>query len=444
MQQTFSQKFSTLDLLKFAAPSIVMMILMSLYTIVDGIFVSRYVGSNALSSINIVWPYVCLVNAISTMLGTGGNAIISRYMGQHKMDRARQCLTSFVLVGILCSVVSLVICRLFLSDISYLLGSNDELLADCNTYLILCMTFAPAAMLQGMFQSYFVTSGNSSIGLYVSTAAGIFNMVFDYVFIVIFHLGVAGAAIATGIGQCIPALVGLWYFTFGKSELKFTKFSFNKHEFIEACYNGSSEMVTQLSNAIMTYLFNVILMRLAGSAGVAAITIILYGQFVFVAFYLGLSVGISPIVGYKYGANDKAELKHIYKIVFLFTVVSSVLVAFLAFMSADLMVEIFTKEKATYDLTVAGFKLFSISFIFSGFNVMSSGFFTALSNGKISALISFCRTLVFTSLFIILLSNLFGTTGTWLAVPAAEFMTCLICAYMHKKYFLTKNEFCYF
>ena len=203
-------------------------------------------------------------------------------------------------------------------------------------------------------------------------------------------------------------------------------------------------MVTQLSNAIMTYLFNVILMRLAGSAGVAAITIILYGQFVFVAFYLGLSVGISPIVGYKYGANDKEELRHIYKIVFLFTIVSSVLVAILAFMSANLMVEVFTKEKATYDLTVAGFKLFSISFIFSGFNVMSSGFFTALSNGKISALISFCRTLVFTSLFIILLSNLFGTTGTWLAVPAAEFMTCLICFYMHKKYFLSKNEVCYF
>ncbi len=444
MQQTFSQKFTTIGLLKFAAPSIIMMILMSLYTIVDGIFISRFVGSNALSSINIVWPYVCCVNAISTMLGTGGNAIISRYMGQQKMDEARQCLTAFVCIGVICSLISLFICRLFLSDISYLLGANDELLSNCNTYLILCMTFAPASMLQGMFQSFFVTSGNSSIGLIVSTVAGIFNMVFDYIFIALCGWGVGGAAIATGIGQCIPAIVGLWYFTKGKTELRFTRFKFNKHELMEACYNGSSEMVTQLSNAIMTYLFNIILMKLAGSAGVAAITIILYGQFVFVAFYLGLSVGISPIVGYKYGANDREELKHIYKIVFLFTMISSVAVAFVAFMSTEMMVEVFTKEKATYDLTVAGFKLFSISFIFSGFNVMSSGFFTALSNGKISALISFCRTLVFTSIFIILLSHLFGVTGTWLSVPAAEGLTAAVCIFMHKKYFLTKNEYCYF
>ena len=444
MHQQFSQKFTTRALLRFAAPSIFMMILMSLYTIVDGIFVSRFVGSNALSAINIVYPYVCFTVAVSTMLGTGGNAIISRYMGQHKMDEARQCLSMFVVIGILFSVVSLAICRAFLTNISYLLGSNDELLGDCNTYLMICMSFAPAAMLQGMFQSYFVTSGNSSIGLYVSTAAGIFNVVFDYVFIVLCHLGVAGAALATGIGQCIPALVGLWYFSFGKTELKFSKFKWNLHELLEACYNGSSEMVTQLSNAVMTYLFNIILMKLAGSNGVAAITIILYGQFVFVAFYLGFSVGISPIVGYKYGANDKAELKHIYKIVFLFTIVSSIVVAILAFMSTELMVGIFTKEKATYDLTVTGFRLFSISFLFSGINVMSSGFFTALSNGKISALISFCRTLIFTSLFIILLSYVFGTTGTWLAVPAAEGITCIVCFFMHKKYFLSNNELAYF
>ena len=444
MHTTFSQKFITRSLLKFAAPSIFMMMLMSLYTIVDGIFVSRLVGSNALSSLNIVYPVINIVVAIGTMFATGGNAIISRYLGERRIKDARNCLSEFVCIGFIFSFVAMILTQCFLTPISYFLGSNEILLKDCNTYLSISMYFAPACMLQSLFQSYFVTSGNSKIGLILSVISGIFNVVFDYVFIAIFHMGVGGAALATGLGQVIPAIVGLYYFTFSKTELKFCTFQFHFSEIWKACYNGSSEMVSQLSNAIMTFLFNIILMRLAGASGVAAITILLYAQFLFNAFYLGLSIGISPIVGFKYGANELEELKHIYKISFGFTALSSILIMLAAILSSNILVGIFTKEVETYNLAVVGFKLFSINFLFSGLNIISSGFFTALSNGKVSAIISFCRTLIFTSSSLIILSQFFGLTGAWLAVPVAEALTLILCIFLHKKYFLGHGEYVYF
>lgn len=421
-----------------------MMMLLSLYTIVDGIFVSRLVGSNALSSLNIVYPVINIVVAVGTMLATGGNAIMSRYLGQNRLEDAKVALSEFVCLGLFVSIVLMVFSQLFTSQIAYFLGSNDELLKDCDTYLSISMYFAPACMLQTLFQSYFVTSGNSRIGLILSFVSGVFNVVFDYVFIAIFHMGIAGAALATGLGQVIPAIVGVYYFFFGKTQLKFTSFKFNVREVLEACYNGSSEMVSQLSNAIMTFLFNIILMKLAGASGVAAITILLYTQFLFNAFYLGFSIGISPIVGFKYGANELKELKHIYKVTFIFTFISSILIFIVALMSANGLVQVFTHEKDTYDLAVAGFRLFAINFLFSGLNIMSSGFFTALSNGKISALISFCRTLIFTASSLILLSRLFGINGAWIAVPVAEILTLLLCIYLHRKYFLTNNGLNYF
>ena len=444
MHTTFSQSFNTRSLLKFAAPSILMMILLSLYTIVDGIFVSRLVGSNALSSLNIVYPIINIVVAIGTMLATGGNAIMSRYLGQNRLEDAKAALSEFVALGLLVSFVLMIFSQLFKTQISYFLGSNDLLLKDCNIYLSISMYFAPACMLQTLFQSYFVTSGNSKIGLILSFISGVFNVVFDYVLIVIFHMGVAGAALATGLGQLIPAVVGIYYFFFRKTQLKFSSFSFNVQEILEVCYNGSSEMVSQLSNAIMTFLFNIILMRLAGANGVAAITILLYTQFLFNAFYLGFSIGISPIVGYKYGANELKELKHIYKVTFLFTALSSVVIFAVALASTNGLVGVFTHEKATYDLAVTGFKLFAINFLFSGLNILSSGFFPALSNGKISELISFCRTLIFTSISLIFFSHIFGIIGAWIAVPLAEILTLLLCVYLHRKYFLSENKISYF
>ena len=302
MSTSISQHFSPWSLLKFAFPSIIMMMFMSLYTIVDGIFISRFIGSNALSSLNIVYPVASVVIAIGTMLATGGNAVISRYLGEDKQQLAKECLSLFTLVGFLLSLLASILAHLFPDFISRALGANDLLLADCRTYLTVLMTFAPACMLQTLFQSYLVTAEAPHLGLFLTMIAGVINAGMDYVLIVYCNLGIAGAALATGLGQMVPALAGLVFFLNQKHTLHLTRFTMHTKELIQACYNGSSEMVNQLSNAVITFLFNIILMRLAGPNGVAAITILLYGQFLFNAFYLGFSIGISPIVGYQYGA----------------------------------------------------------------------------------------------------------------------------------------------
>ena len=443
MNHSINQNITPAGLLKFAAPSIIMMVFMSLYTIVDGIFVSRFVGSNALSSVNIVYPVINVAIALSTMLGTGGSAIISRYLGEGKNKRAREALTQFVAVALALSLILLIFSEAFLTAISRFLGASDVLLADCRLYLGASMLFVPACMLQAVFQSFLVTAGRPGIGLLLMTGAGISNMILDYVLIVPCQMGIAGAALATGIGQCIPAVCGLCFFIFTKQELRFCRFTFSVKEILEACYNGSSEMVSQLSNAVITFLFNIVMMSLAGEHGVAAITILLYGQFLFNAVYMGFSIGIAPIVGFQYGAGNREKLRKIYRISFLSVAVSSVVVVAIAIIFSPTIVAIFTKEQRTWELASAGFRLFAINFLFSGINITSSGFFTALSNGKISALISFSRTLVFIVISLLILPRILGITGAWIAIPVAEFLTLIISGWMHRRYFLVPGELNY-
>ena len=431
MSHSINQNITPAALLKFAAPSIVMMVFMSLYTIVDGIFVSRFLGSNALSSLNIVYPVVSVAVALSTMLGTGGSAIVSKYLGEGKNRRAREALTQFVVLALLLSFILLILSEMFLTPISRFLGASDALLVDCRRYLGIIMMFVPACMLQSVFQSFLATAGYPGLGLVLMIAAGICNVAFDYVLIVPCQMGIAGAALATGIGQCIPAVCGLFFFLFTKQELRFCHFTVSVKEILNACYNGSSEMVSQLSNAVITFLFNIVMMSLAGENGVAAITILLYGQFLFNAVYMGFSIGISPIVGFQYGAGNKEKLRKIYRISFMFVMISSVLVVVVAVLFSPAIVTIFTKDQSTWDLAAVGFRIFAVNFLFSGINVVSSGFFTALSNG----LISFSRTLGFIVVSLLTLPSIFGITGAWLAVPVAEFMTMIFSGWMHRKYF---------
>lgn len=444
MNTSFNQNFTPFSLLKFAAPSIIMMIFMSLYTIIDGIFVSRFVGSNALSSVNIVYPIINIAIAIATMLGTGGNAVIGKYLGEGKQKIARQSLTQFVVLCIGISIVFLVLSQFFLTPISQFLGASDILLSDCKNYLGISMLFIPACMLQCIFQSFFVTAGRPGLGLFLMIGAGILNMIFDYILIVPCQMGVSGAAIATGIGQCIPAIFGLCFFLFSKGDLHFCRFSFNIKEIISACYNGSSEMVSQLSNAIITFLFNIVMMKLAGEHGIAAITILLYGQFLFNAFYLGFSIGISPIIAFQYGAGNKERLFTIYKISFLFVIVSSIIIATAAIILSPNIVTVFTKDPQTYKLAAVGFQIFSINFLFSGISITSSGFFTALSNGSVSAIISFCRSLGFIVLSLLILPQFLGIVGAWIAIPVAELCTLIITGVTHFIYFRKNGEKSYF
>jgi putative MATE family efflux protein len=378
--------------------------------------------------------------AISTMLGTGGSTIISKYLGEGKKERAREALTQFVVLALVLSFVLLIISEIFLTPISRFLGASDILLADCRMYLGTAMLFAPACMLQAVFQSFLVTAGRPGLGLALMIGAGISNMVLDYVLIVPCQMGIAGAALATGIGQCIPAVCGLCFFLFTRNELRFCRFTFSAKEIGSACYNGSSEMVSQLSNAVITFLLNIVMMSLAGENGVAAITILLYGQFLFNAVYMGFSIGISPIIGFQYGAGNRQKLRNIYKIAFLFVIVSSVLVVAVAVIFSPAIVTIFTKEQRTWELASVGFRIFAINFLFSGINITSSGFFTALSNGKVSALISFSRTLVFIVISLLILPRIFHITGAWLAILVAEFLTMIISGLMHRKYFWLAGE----
>lgn len=439
-----NQNFTTRSLLKFALPSIVMMMFMSSYTIIDGMFISRFVGSNALSSVNIVYPIVGLVVALATMISTGGNAIVSKYLGQGKKQEAREFMTQFMVIGLVFSILMMIFVVTFLTPICRALGATDTLLADCQSYLRILILFSPAYFLQIFFQSFFVTAGKPHLGLLLIIGAGILNGVLDYLLIIPFHMGVSGAAIATGMGQLLPAVVGLCFFMKNHGDLHFTSFKINLRKILEACYNGSSEMVSELSNSIVTFLFNLILIRLAGPSGVAAITIILYGQFLFNAFFMGLSLGVSPIIGFQYGAKQKERLKNTYRIIMKFTLISSIIMVILSMTCAKGIVSIFTQDQATYELASTGFTLFAINFLFSGINIISSGIFTSLSNGKISAIISFSRTLFFLVICLLLFPILWGITGVWLAVPAAELLTLILTTWMHLKYFIRKSEYNYF
>lgn len=291
------KKFDLFSLLKFAAPTVVMLIFMSLYQMVDGVFVSRIVGENALSALNIVYPVPSIIIAISIMLATGGSAIIARNMGEGKNQEAKENFSFIVLIGFILSIGFLIIGLLFIQPIIYLLGATSELYAYCYDYLFILILSAPLAMFQMLFQSFFVTAGKPHLGLFLTGLGGIANIVLDYVFIKIFGLGVSGAAFATAIGYSIPGVFGLIYFTLNhKGTLYFVKPKFRSKVLLHCCVNGASEMVNNLAVAITTFLFNLLMLKYAGEVGVAAITIVLYAQFLMTSGFMGFASGISPII----------------------------------------------------------------------------------------------------------------------------------------------------
>lgn len=427
MTNSIAQKFNVFTLLKFAFPTMVMMVFMSLYTIVDGIFVSRLVGSNALSAVNIVYPVISLLIACGIMLSTGGSAIVARQMGEKREQEARENFSMLAVVSVLTGIVILVLGLMFLEPICRILGGTPVLLEDCKIYLGVLLGFGPLTMLQMLFQTFFVTAGKPGLGLGLTLTGGVVNMVLDYVFMGPMQMGVLGAALATGLGQAIMAVAGVVYFLKVKGNLYFVKPVFRGNILLQSCGNGSSEMVSNLSTAVVTFLFNITMLKLAGEDGVAAITIVLYGQFLFTALYLGFSMGVAPVVSFNYGNQNHAQLKRIYKICIGFILGSSVFILGIALLFSEPIVGIFTgEENHTYELAVEGFFQFSFNYLFAGINIFASALFTSLSNGKISAIISFCRTFVFITVSIVLLPRVMGITGVWLSVPLAELVTLFI------------------
>ena len=428
-ENILDQKWNHISLLRFAAPTIIMMIFMGLYTIVDTIFVSQFVNTDALSALNIVCPVINITVGLGTMIATGGNAIVSRKMGAGNAQEAKEDFTLLIITGAIIGFTILLGGVICIDKIIYILGASDLLFPYCKNYLFILLLFIPANVLQTLFSNLFVTAGKPGLGFGLSFLAGIANIVLDYVFIVLCRLGIQGAALGTGFGYLIPTVVGLIYFAKNSGSLSFVKPRLKWNVVKESCINGSSEMVSQLATAITTFLFNITMMNLLGENGVAAITIIIYSQFLLNTLYIGYSMGIAPIIGFNYGNKNTIQQKKDFQISIQFiTVVSSLIFIFSRFGGTNIIRLFVDGTSEVYQIAADGFTIFSYSFLFCGLNIFTSSMFTALSNGKVSAILSFLRTFGLLAGGILLLPKICGLTGIWLAVPVAEGIMFLVSA----------------
>lgn len=435
-----AKEFHTLSLIKFAFPSMVMMVFMGLYTIIDTIFVARFVDTNALSSINIVCPVINIIVGLGTMLATGGSAIVAKKMGSGNIEEARSNFTLIIIAGVITGLIITIIGLLFLDNIIWGLGASEILFPYCKDYLAIQLIFVIGNIMQVLYQNLFVTAGKPTLGLVLSVLAGLSNIAFDYIFIALLHMGIKGAALGTGIGYMIPTVVGTIFFLTGRSELHFSKPEMDVAVLSKSCSNGASEMVSQLSTAVTTFLFNATMMKLLGEDGVAAITVIIYSQFLLTTLYIGFSMGVAPIISYNYGSENVKQLKKVVRICFCFILVISVFVFLLSLFAGESIARIFAENNENvFEITKRGFSIFSFGFLFSGCNIFASAFFTALSNGRVSATISFLRTFGFILIFLLILPRFFEVTGVWLAIPIAELLTFILTIYLIFKYRMHYN-----
>ncbi len=422
-----AKNFSTVSLIKFAFPSMVMMLFMGLYTIVDTVFIARFVNTNALSSINIVCPVINLIVGLGTMLATGGSAIVAKKMGSGKSKEARSNFTLIIITGVIIGLVITAMGLLFIDKIIWGLGASEVLYPYCKDYLMIQLLFVVGNIMQVLYQNLFVTAGKPTLGLVLSISAGIANIVFDYIFIVLMQMEIKGAALGTGIGYMIPTIVGTIFFLTQKSELHFCKPKMDILFLLKSCSNGASEMVSQLATAVTTFLFNTTMMKLLGEDGVAAITVIIYSQFLLTTLYIGFSMGVAPIISYNYGSKNVKQLKNVIRICLAFITAVSVMVFLFSFFTGENIAKIFAgNNENVFKITKMGFTIFSFGFLFSGCNIFSSALFTALSNGKVSAIISFLRTFGFITALILILPQFWDVTGVWLAIPIAELFTFIL------------------
>lgn len=428
MKIQLSEHFTYQKLIKFTVPTIIMMIFTSIYGIVDGIFVSNCVGSEAFASVNLIMPALMILGTVGFMIGAGGSALVSKTIGEGKKEKANQYFSMLIYVLVIVGILFTVISAVAIEPMSKLLGADENMLTDCVTYGRTLMLFLVPFLLQNSFQSFLIVAEKPTFGLIVSVVIGVLNMVLDFLFMYVLKMGVFGAALATGISQLLGGLIPLIYFIRkNNSPLQLIKTKLELKPILQACANGSSEMLTNLSMSLVNILYNMQLMKYAGSDGVVAYGIIMYVGFIFVGTYLGYSIGTAPIVGYHYGAGNTDELKGLLKKSLRLIAVTSLIMTCLAELISPVLASIFVSYDADLlAMTTNAIRLFAISYLISGFNIFASSFFTALNNGGVSAAISFLRTLVFQVVMIFLLPVLFGLNGIWLAVVAAEILAVIV------------------
>lgn len=435
-----SDHFTYKRLFRFVLPSILMMVVTSIYSVINGFFVSNFVGKTAFASINLIWPIIMILGGAGFMFGTGGTALVSRILGEKDRERANRVFSMVIVSALLIGIVLSVAGFLLMEPLARLLGASEAMMDDCLTYGRIVVSFTSLYMLQNIFQSFLVAAEKPRLGLYVTLIAGCSNAILDALFMVGFSWGVAGAAIATGIGQTLGGLIPLIYFLRpNKSLLRLTRFRFEPRNLLMAMANGSSEFFTNVSSSIVSIFYNLQLMSFIGEDGVSAYGVLMYVQFIFLAVEIGYSIGVAPLIAYNYGAKRDDELKSLFRKSLVTMMSLGIVLACLAeALAIPLSMMFVGYDEGLYNLTIYAFRIFSLSFLFSGFGIFSSGFFTALNDGLVSALISIFRCLVFQLAFVFLLPALFGVDGIWWATFAAEGASFLVAigffVGMRKKY----------
>lgn len=422
MKIKLSDHFTYSKLLRFVFPSIIMMIFTSIYGVVDGLFVSNFAGKTAFASINLVMPFVMILGGIGFMIGTGGTALVSKVLGEGKKEKANKIFTMMIIFTLLLGTLLSVIGVFSMPWVADFLGATEEMMADCILYGRIVTGFTVAFMLQNVFQSFLIAAEKPKLGLLATVLAGVTNMALDAIFIIVFKWGVAGAAIATGLSQCVGGIFPLIYFSRDNSSLlRLTNTKLEIKPILNACGNGSSELMSNISSSVVSMIYNFQLMKYVGEDGVSAYGVLMYVQFIFVAIYIGYAIGCAPITGYHFGAQNHGELKNMLRKSAFLSAISGIVLTILAIVLSSPLATLFVGyDEELYELTRHAFSLFSYSFLLAGFNIFTSSFFTALNNGAVSAAISFMRTLIFQTSSVLILPIFLGVDGIWWAITVAE------------------------
>lgn len=431
-----SDHFTYGRLIRFALPSIAMVIFTSIYSVIDGLFVSNLVGTAALAAVNLIFPLAAAFAAVGFMLGTGGAALVAKTMGEGDQVRADRLFSFIIAIGFIGGVafsgIALVVLPLFLSA----LGASGELMELAMAYGRILAFAIPVYMLANIFQSFFIAAEKPHVGLVVMAVAGVANIVLDYFFIAVFGWGIAGAAWATLIGQVLAAVIPVvYFFRSATARLHFARPLVDFRALGKTCVNGSSELMTEVAASIVATLYNYQLMIYVGTEGVAAYGVIMYVNFIFTAIFFGYAMGTGPIVSYHYGAQHHYEMKNLLAKSLILIGIASIVMVSLSQTFAQSLVSLFVGyDAALVALTVHGFRIYALSFLFCGFTIYGSAFFTALNNGKISALIAFIRTLILETSTVMLLPIFFGINGIWSAIIVAEVAALLLTIFFLVKY----------
>ncbi len=428
MRIQLSDHFTYKKLIRFTMPSIIMMIFTSIYGVVDGFFVSNIVGKTPFAAVNFIMPVLMILGAFGFMFGTGGSALIAKTIGEGEREKANRIFSLLVYITLILSVFLSVVSIIFMPQIAKALGAEGQMLSDCILYARLILLALPFYMLQFEFQSFFVVAEKPKLGLYVTVASGVANMVLDALFMAVFRWGLAGAASATAISQVIGGIIPLVYFgRENTSLLRFTKTKYDGRALLKTCTNGSSELMSNISMSLVSMLYNIQLLKYAGENGIAAYGVLMYVNFTFLAAFIGYSVGSAPVISYHYGAQNHAELKNLRRKSTVIIAVFALLMFVMAEIFAYPLSYVFVGyDKVLMSMTLRGFLIFSFSFLFAGFAIFGSGFFTALNDGLTSAVISFLRTIIFQVAAVLLLPLIWELDGIWISIVVAEVMAVII------------------